>query len=122
VRAIRLILVLTVGIEAAVVAGYGLVLAVDLLTQKATEFGAGVGLAISAVVLAVGLLLMARAAHRTRRGARAPILVWQILQAGLAREALVAGSGWGWLLIVLAVVGAVGVFWPDVLNSDGATD
>jgi hypothetical protein len=109
-------------VEAALVAGYGIVLAVDVLTQEATEVGAGVALAVSAVVLAVGLVLMAKAAGRARRGARAPILVWQILQAALAPEALKVGSAWGVVLLVLSVLGTVGVFWPGVLSTDRAME
>ncbi|HEY6798396.1 MAG TPA: hypothetical protein VI248_27265 [Kineosporiaceae bacterium] len=113
---VRVILVITVGVEAALVGGYGLILVVDSLTQKATEAGAGAALAATAAVLCAGLVLVARAAARTRRGARAPIIVWQILQAALAREGLSAGSAWGVLLIVLAVVAVAGAFWPGVLR------
>ena len=114
-RVVRAILVITVGVEAALVGGYGVVLAVDSLTRRATEAGAGAALAMIALAICVSLLLIARAAVRTRRRARAPIVVWQILQAALAREALSAGSLWGVTLLALAAAAGAGAFWPGVL-------
>ena len=95
-----------------------MVLAVDSLSGKATETGAGAALAATAAVMCGGLLLAARGAARGRRASRAPLVVWQILQAALAKEALSAGSAWGVLLIGLAVVAVVGVFWPGVLHDE----
>ena len=115
-KVIRRILVVTVGVEAAVVGGYGVVLAIDSVTQKATETGAGIVLAVTAVALCAGLSAAAVAAARGRRGARAPIIVWQILQGALARDALTARSTWGMLLVGLAVLAAVGAVWPGVLG------
>ncbi len=115
---IRRILASTVGLEATVVGGYGIVLAVDSATQKATERGAGIALAGTAVVLCAGLVLTALATIRARRAARAPIIVWQIMQAAIAKEALAARSWWGLLLVVLAVVAVVGAVWPGVLRDD----
>jgi hypothetical protein len=117
---VRRILVSTVGVEAAVLGGYGVVLAVDSVTQQATERGAGVALAASAVLLCGALVLAARAAWRARRAARAPIVVWQILQAAVAKEALAAAStagvATGVLLLLLAVVALVAALWPGVLH------
>jgi hypothetical protein len=113
---VRVTLVTTVGVEAALAGGYGVVLAVACVTQRATEAGAGAALAAIAMVICTGLLMVARAAARARRGARAPVVVWQILQAALAREALSAGSAWGVILIVLAAVAMISSFWPGVLR------
>jgi hypothetical protein len=119
-RVVRVILVITVGVEAALVGGYGTILAVDSLTQKATEAGAGAALAATAGVICMGLVLVARAAARARRGARAPITVWQILQAALAKEALSAGSAWGVVLVMLAAVAVAGAFCPGVLRDQAS--
>jgi len=116
---IRRILASTVAVEALVVGGYGVSLIVGFRTQKATEPGAAIALAACAGVICAGLLIVVRATSRARRAARAPIIVWQILQAALAKEALAAGSFWGILLLVLSVVALVGTFWPGVLH-DGA--
>ena len=119
---IRRILASTVGLEATVVGGYGVVLVVDSATRKATEPGAGFALAGTAVVICAGLAVAALATLRARRAARAPIIVWQILQAAVAKEALAARSWWGVLLAVLAVVGVVGALWPGVLREDVPAD
>jgi hypothetical protein len=118
---IRRILASTVAVEALVVGGYGVSLIVDSMTQKATEPGAAIALAVSAGVICAGLLIAVRAASRARRAARAPIIVWQILQAAVAKEALAAGSFWGILLLVLSVLAVVGVFWPGVLREEAPT-
>jgi hypothetical protein len=68
------------------------------------------------------LAVASRATLRASRAARAPIIVWQILQAAVAKEALAAGSIWGVVLIVLAVVAVVGACWPGVLRDDAAPD
>jgi len=119
---IRRILVSTVGAEGALVGGYGVVLAVDSFTERATERGAAVALVAVAVTLAGGLGLAAVGAWRGRRAARAPIVVWQILQAAVAKEALSARSTWGIVLIVTAVVAIVTAVWPGVLASGTAPE
>ena len=103
-----------VAVEAAVAGGYGVVLAVDTLTQPATERVAAAFLALSAVVLAAGLVVAARAVRARRRAARAPVLVWQLLQLSVAVPAL--GTRWyvGVPLTLLAVVAGLGVLRSDV--------
>jgi hypothetical protein len=113
---VRRILITTVGIEAVILGGYGLDLVIKSATQKGTEAGAGFALAGMAVVLCAGLALVGRAAARGASRARAPIIVWQILQAAVAKEAISAGSAWGPVLAVLAVVAVGGAFWPGVLH------
>ena len=119
--AIRRILATTVAVEATVVGGYGIWLAVSSVTQRATERGAGVALAVAAIVLAGGLAVAVVTTVRARRAARAPIIVWQILQAALAKDALTERSPWGVVLIGLAVVAVVGACWPGVLGGDQET-
>ena len=118
---IRRILASTVAVEALVVGGYGVSLIVDSVTQKATEPGAAIALMASAAVICLGLLLAVRATSQARRAARAPIIVWQILQAAVAKEALAAGSLWGILLLVLSTVAFVGACWPGVLRDQAPT-
>jgi len=116
---IRRILATTVGVEATVVGGYGVWSAVGSVTQQATDRGAGIALAVAAMVLAAGLVVAVMATVRGRRAARAPIIVWQILQAALAKDALTERSLWGVVLLLLVVAALVGACWPGVLR-DGA--
>lgn len=100
--------------------GYAVSLVVDSFTEKATEPGAAAALAAFAGVVCAGLVLVARAVTRARRAARAPLVVWQILQAAVGKEALTASSWWGVALLALAVVALAGAFWPGVLR-EGAS-
>jgi hypothetical protein len=123
-RVFRRILVLTVGVEAVTVVGLGVVLAVDAVAHRGGSSVVGdLVLGATFVALGAGLLLVARAAGRGRRGARAPIVVWQLIQALVgSRDALPVGALWGVVLIVLAVVAVVAAFWPGVLADAEPTD
>jgi hypothetical protein len=121
-KVIRRILVTTVGIEAAVVGGYGVVLAVDTVTQKVADPSAGAVLALIAGVICLGLAVIARVAARGARAVRAPIIVWQILQAALAKDALTAESAWGVVLLLLVATAVVGACWPGVLHDGSSPD
>lgn len=74
-------------------------------------------MAASAIALGGVLFLAARAAGLGRRAVRAPLVVWQLLQLGVAQ--LTWGTAWvplGVALVVLTVVGFVACFWPGVLE------
>jgi hypothetical protein len=120
-RVIRRILVLTVGAEAVLVGGYGVAVGVGAGADgSSASLGGTVVLVLTFVLLAVFLAVAARAAARARRGARAPIVAWQIIQGLVGgRDALPMGSVWiGVGLLVLAIVAAVGAFWPGVLRDE----
>jgi hypothetical protein len=119
---VRRILATTVVLEATVVGGFGVWLAFGAATQEATDRTAGIVEAVAALMLAAGLLVAALATLRGRRAARAPIIVWQILQAALAKDALTERSLWGAVLIVLSVVGVVGTVWPGVLADSSGSE
>jgi hypothetical protein len=104
-------------LEAVLCVGYGLFLAIETAVSTAADRLAALVMAISAVVLGAALLLAVRAALRARRAARAPIIVWQLMQLAVAR--LTAGTSWapfGLALAVLSVVAVVAAFWPRVLD------
>ncbi|GAA4966163.1 hypothetical protein GCM10023225_06480 [Kineococcus glutinatus] len=87
-----------------------------LLVSRATEPGAAVALAASALLLAVALVLGARGLLAGRRGVRAPLLVWQVLQLAVGLPQFGGGTTWaGLLLSVPAALVLAGLFSRDVL-------
>ncbi len=80
----------------------------------------GVGVSLFLVVFALGvaliLLLCARGLRRGRRGARAPVATWQILQGVVAANSLtVAMTVLPMVAIVLAVAALVLLVLPTVV-------
>ena len=102
-------------LEAAVVAACGVYLAVEAAIGDVAERAGAVFLAVLAVALAGGLAAVGRAVAAGRRGARAPVLVWQVLQLTAAAPALRERWYVGVPLVVAAIVAAVGVLRSDVL-------
>lgn len=105
-----------VGLEALLVIGYGVFLAVETAVAVATERLAAAVLAVMVVALGGGLAVLARSVLAGRRWARSPVLVWQVLQASVAVPAL-STARWpvGVVLLVLCVAG-LGVLRGDVLG------
>ena len=105
-------------VEAVVVGGYGAFLGLETVIAEATERVAAAFLALFALALGAGLAGLARAVAKGWRGARAPVVLWQLLQASIAVPAL--GPRWyvGVGLLVLCVVAGVGVLRADVLPGD----
>lgn len=92
-----------VGLEALLLlawAGWSVV----TLVRGTTNPGGAAFLGAFALGAAVVLVLAGRACARRRRGGRAPLMTWQLLQAAVAVTLLQAGSAWGWLLLVPAAV------------------
>ena len=114
-RVVRAILAGVVLFEAIIVFGYGLYVVVEAITSTATEPTAAVALAGFALALGAGLALLARAGLRGQRGARAPIIVWQVLQASLYPAFSVRWYA-GFALIASAIVAACATFVPGVLH------
>jgi len=118
-RALRLFLAVVILVEAAVCVGYGVFLGIEVVVAPAADRVAAVVLAGSAVVLGGALLLAVRAVRRGRRSARAPIVVWQLMQLSVAY--LTVGTRWlafGIALAALSVAAVVTALWPAVLDQD----
>ncbi len=113
----RRVVVITLAVEAAVVAGYGVYLGLATLLEAATEVWAAVTMSAMAVLTGLALALLARAVSRGRQGARVPVLLWQVLQASIAVPALTT-SRWpvGLALLVACVLAGAGVMRGDVLD------
>lgn len=118
-RVVRRILAVDVLLEAAFCVGYGAFLGVETAVASAADRTAALVMAVSVVLLGGALLLAVRAASRGRRSARAPIIVWQLMQLSVAY--LTVGTAWlpfGVVLTVLSVVAMVTALWPGVLEED----
>ncbi len=107
-------------LEALVAAAYGVFLAVETVVATATERVAAVFLVVIVLALAASLAFLARLVLAGRRAARAPLLVWQVLQLAIALPAVTARWYVGVPLVLLAVVAGLGVLRSDVLPDDDA--
>lgn len=122
--AARRVVTAAVVIEALVVVGYGMYLGVEAIVTPTGHRLAALFLAAMTVLFGAGLALVARAVAQGRRGARAPVLVWQILQAAVAVPAAYGASdallpAWvGIALLVLCLVAGLGVLRSDVVDAD----
>jgi heme/copper-type cytochrome/quinol oxidase subunit 3 len=114
----RRVVVLAVLLEAAAVAAYAVFLVVETVRGPVTEPVAAVFLALLTLALAAALVLAARAVAAGRRAARAPVLVWQILQLAIGVPALTTRWYVGVPLVLLAVVAGLGVLRSDVLPDE----
>jgi hypothetical protein len=121
VRARRVVAMLVLA-ESIVVIGSGFVLALGILVARPTSrVGAGF-LALLLLLLGCGVGAVGVAVWQGRRWARAPALVWQVLQLAVAAPALGARPLFvvaliGVPLVVLAVAVIVGVFVPGVIEA-----
>lgn len=120
-RMVRAILGCIVLIEAIAVIGYGVFLGVETVVATATQRSAAAVLAALVVAIGAALAVLARAALGGRRGARAPIVVWQILQASVGYPALSTLWYAGVALIACAMLAIVAVFIPGVIE-DGVVE
>lgn len=105
--------------ESIVVIGYGFVLGIGTLVGHPTSRDGSAFLALLVVVLGAGLVAVARGVLRAQRWSRAPALVWQLLQAAVAGPSLQARPALGVPLLVVAALGAVGLFVPGVVDGGG---
>lgn len=109
-------MVAVVLLEALVVAGYGVYLAWETVVAPAADRLGAAFLVLVVAVLATGLAALSRAVGRGLRGARAPVLVWQVLQASVAVPALSQRWYVAVPLLALCVAAVVGVFRPGVIE------
>lgn len=101
-------------LEAAALAALGIGLVVDLVTGANTAVGTTLPLAVFYVLLAAGLVVAGRALTRGRRGARGPVVTWQLLQAASAFAFTPVFRPWVIAVMVLAAVAVLaGVIWPS---------
>lgn len=118
-RVVRRILAGVVLLEALVCVGSGVFLVVRTASGGAADGMASWVMAASAIALGGALVLAVRAVRLGRRAVRAPLVVWQLMQLGVAQ--LTWGTAWvslGVALVVLTVAAFVACFWPGVLEEE----
>lgn len=114
-RHFRRILAIILLLEAALC----VVFAVLLVIEPAADRLASLVMALIALLLGGALVIGARAALHGRRAARAPIIVWQLMQLSVAY--ITRGGSWlpfGIALAVLAGGAVVVAMWPGVLSQE----
>jgi hypothetical protein len=92
-RRLRLLVAVLVAVEALVLTGLGVFLVVETFVATATELGGALALAGLALVLGAGLGACAYGLFRDLGWPRAPVVTWQLLQAGVAMP-LSASERW----------------------------
>jgi hypothetical protein len=107
-----------VALEGLLLAGYAVVVAVEVLRGEAQDRIGALVLVLVALALGGGLVAVAAGVLRGARWARSPALVWQILQVLVALSGAVEPRAVGIALVVLAVLVAVGLFRDDVIRQD----
>jgi hypothetical protein len=118
-RAVRRILAGVILLEALLCVGSGVFLVVRTAGGGAADGMASWVMAASAIVLGGVLFLAVRAARLGRKAVRSPLVVWQLMQLGVAQ--LTWNTAWvplGVALAVLTVAGFVACFWPGVLEEE----
>lgn len=103
-------------IEAVLVGGFGVYLAVSSVTSQATELPAAIVMAVFFLTLAAALVFLVRGLVAGRRWARSPILLWQVLLGAVAAEALSIHRLIEVGVLVLCVIAGIGVL---VMARDG---
>jgi hypothetical protein len=99
--------------------GSAVFLVVDTATGGAADSMASWVMVATALLVAGLLFVAVRAVGHGQRGARAPLIVWQLMQFGVAK--LTVGTPWfpvGVFLLVLAVIVFFGSFFPGVYVDD----
>ena len=98
-----------VALEGAVLVGLAIYVAVETLVASATDVAGALALAAVTLVVGIGLAVCARGVLAGRRWSRAPVVTWQLLQAGVAMP-LSSSARWYVgipLLGVALIVGAL---------------
>jgi hypothetical protein len=92
-RRLRLLVAALVAAEALVLVGLAVFLVVETVVSTAAEPGGAVALAALALLFGVGLGVCAYGLFRGLGWSRAPVVTWQLLQAGVAMP-LSASERW----------------------------
>ena len=112
-------------LEAALAVVLAVVLLVEVVVAPSTSIGAGIALAVLAVIAAAWVVAIALGLLRGRAWTRAAGIVWQVLQAGVGFGALqgaFAAPAWGWPLLGAAVVGILLLMTKSVGTALGSED
>jgi hypothetical protein len=109
----RLLVVAGLGLEAALVAGLAVSVAVTSVTGSAQDRVGAAVLAVTALALAAGIVAVAVGVRAGARWSRSPALVWQVLQAAVGGLDLPPAAGVP--LVVLALAVGYGVLRADVV-------
>lgn len=119
---VRKVVALAVLAEALAVLGFGVYLAVESFLETSPSLVSSLVLALTTLLLGGGLVLVARAVAAGRRGARAPVLVWQLLQfvvslpAAYERPDALLPRWAGIPLLVLCLVAGLGILRRDAVD------
>ena len=116
-------LIALLSLELLGVGALAVTLLIETLTAPTATFGAGIALTIVAFIAAAWLAAIVVGTSRGQAWIRAAAIVWQVLQVAVGVGALqgqVAQPGWGWPLIVLAVVVFLLLFTKPVVAATSA--
>ena len=116
-------LIALLSLELLGVGALAVTLLIETLTAPTATFGAGIALTIVAFIAAAWLTAIVVGTYRGQAWIRAAAIVWQVLQVAVGVGALqgqVAQPGWGWPLIVLAVVVFLLLFTKPVVAATSA--
>jgi len=116
-------LIALLSLELLGVGALAVTLLIETLTAPTATFGAGIALTIVAFIAAAWLAAIVVGTYRGQAWIRAAAIVWQVLQVAVGVGALqgqVAQPGWGWPLIVLAVVVFLLLFTKPVVAATSA--
>ena len=105
---LRLAVAGLVALEAAVLVGLAVYVGVETVVAKPADVAGSLALAVLTLVVGVGLGLCARGVLAGRRWSKAPVITWQLLQAGVAMP-LSSSARWYVGIPLLAVAVVVGV-------------
>jgi hypothetical protein len=116
-------LLVLLSLELLGVGALAVTLLIETLTAPTATFGAGIALTIVAFIAAAWLAAIVVGTARGQAWIRAAAIVWQVLQVAVGVGALqgqVAQPGWGWPLIILAVVVFLLLFTKPVVATTSA--
>lgn len=115
-RRVRRLVAAIVLAESIVVIGAGFVLGISTLVGDPTSVTGSLAEAVFALVLGVAVAAVGRGVWLGQRWSRAPGLVWQVLQVAVGAPALQNRPLVGYPLVVVAVLAAVGLLTPGVVE------
>lgn len=121
--AILWVLIGLLTLEFAGLAALAVTLLIETLTAPTATVGAGIALTVVAVVAAAWLGAIVVGTVRGQAWIRAAAIVWQVIQVAVGVGALqgqVAQPGWGWPLIILALLVFLLLFTKPIVTATSA--